>query len=83
MRLKLRGDQKEQNWVQNASPPRASGAGPEPNICPNRPKNESKITLLRVLGGRCGTKGPQELSRYPPRPKMVPKLVPKATPLNS
>ena len=62
-------------------PPRASGAGPEPKIDPNRipkggprgAKNESKIALLRVLGGRCGTKGPQELSRYPPRPKMDPK----------
>ena len=40
---------------------------------PRGAKNESKITLLRVLGGRCGTKGPQELSRYPPRPKMEPK----------
>ena len=57
-------------------PPRASGAGPEPKISPKRlpkggprgAKNESKITLLGVLGGRCGTKGPQELSGYPPRP---------------
>ena len=62
-------------------PPRASGAGPEPKIGPNRvpkggprgAKNESKITLLRVLGGRCGTKSPQELSRYPPTAKMEPK----------
>ena len=32
-----------------------------------------KIVFLRVLGHRCGTKGPQGLSGYPPRPKMEPK----------
>ena len=40
---------------------------------PRGTKNESKITLLGVPGHWCGTKGPQGLSGYPPRPKMEPK----------
>ena len=40
---------------------------------PKGSKNELKIMFLRVLGHRCGTKGPQGLSGYPPRPKMEPK----------
>ena len=68
-------------------PPRASGAGPEPKISPKRlpkggprgAKNESKITLLGVPGHRCGTKGPQGLSRYPLRLKMEPKWSQRGT----
>ena len=62
-------------------PTRASRAAPETNLGPSRvPKgsprgsqNEPKIAFLKVQGHRCGTKGPQELSRCPLRLKMEPK----------
>ena len=41
--------------------------------------NESKITFLKNLGHRCGTKGSQGLSRYPLKPKMEPKWCPNGT----
>ena len=61
--------------------PRVSRRGPEPENDPNRvPKggpresqNQPKITFLGDLGHRCSTKGPQGLSRYPPKPKIDPK----------
>ena len=70
--------------------PRASRAHPEPRNGPSRvpkggprgSKNESKIAFLKALGHRCATKGPQGLSRYPPKPKIDPKwsqMVPKNT----
>ena len=61
--------------------PRASRARPDPRNGPSRvPKgrprgsqNESKITFLKALDHRCATKGPQRLSRYPPKPNIYPK----------
>ena len=61
--------------------PRASRARPEPRNGPSRVRkggprgsqNESKITFLKALGHRCGTKGSQGLSRCPLRFKMEPK----------
>ena len=76
MRLKPRGDQTEQKWIQNAPqgpPERLQRRTLVPAGSPRSSQNEPKISLLKVQGHRCDTKGPQELSRYPPRLKIEPK----------